>query len=172
MGEPSGIVGVDMPPLETKDLLRAAVLWNFIGYDNDNKPLHAAPVQLTPPAGVRWTWKRTMITDAQNNTFWIDAQAVVAQKIDPDSLMWLGTLGDWYGTGSVDNLTLGTELCIIKDYREARDLKNRFTRYRVGLMKYQGLPNYLPANAGGGNYLGSMTQFIGSQTNFIGAQGN
>lgn len=157
-----------MPPLETKDLLQYAVLWGFIGYDDYNKPIHDLPIQLSPPLGVRWTWKRTMLQDPQGNNISIDAQAIVPFKIAPDSLMWLGTLSDWYGTGSaVDPLTLGNQLCIVKDYREAVDIKNRpqNTRRRVSLMKYQGHPNVAVGDA----FIGSDLDYIGDNTQYIGA---
>lgn len=135
-----------MPPVESKDLKQTAVLWPWIGYDNYGKPIHGSPVELSPLSiprnGVRWLTKRRMMTDAQGNVIALDATAVVAQKIDPDSLMWLGTLSDWYGTGSADTTTLGNELMIVKMYNEAPDIKNRSMNKRrdIGMLKYKGAP--------------------------------
>lgn len=159
-----------MPPLETKDLKQYAVLWPFVGYDDYAKPVHNSPIELTPPAGVRWLTKRRMMTDAQGNVIALDATAVVARKIDPDSLIWLGRLAEWYGTGSGgDPATLGNELMIVKIYNEAPDLKHRAMNIRrdIGMLKYQGHPNLAAAAAA--NFAGSLTQFSGSLTDYAGA---
>ena len=115
-----------------------ALLWAFTGYDGYGQAKTAAPVQVR----VRWITKRRQVMDHLGNVITLDATAVVGQKIDIGSKMWLApdgispdtALAWWNGTGSG---LPEDELMEVKTYDEAKDLKGRFTRRQVGLMKFR-----------------------------------
>jgi len=119
-----------MPGLETNDLLQQAVLMPFIGYDSYGQPAVGAPVQIN----VRWLTKRREVVDAKGNTVAFDAIAIVGQRIDLGSHLWLGQLADWVGTGSGSS-HLDQELMEVKTYYETPDIKGRAIRRQVGLMR-------------------------------------
>jgi hypothetical protein len=128
-----------MPPLEVSDLNQQAILWPFTGYDRYSQPVLGTPV-LIP---VRWITKRRRVLDAKGNTIDLDAEAVVDRQIDIGSVMWLATgdaLADWFGVlsywaGTGSGLT-DDERCEVKIYSEASDVKGRFVRRTVGLVRF------------------------------------
>ena len=110
--------------------LQTAVLWPCSGRDNYGEPQVGSPVEIL----VRWITKRMEALDALGNTIALDAQAVVNQEIAVGSLMWLGTLASWQGTGSA---VQPSDLMQVKIYDEATDLKGRATRRTAGLMRFR-----------------------------------
>lgn len=118
-----------MPPPETFCRHQKAVLWARTGTDDYGQPIVAAPVEID----VRWDGPtRREVLDAQGNTIAIDAEVSCIQTIKVGSVMWLGKLTDWYGTGSA-----GTEVGLmeVKLYREVPDIKGREIRRTVSLMR-------------------------------------
>jgi hypothetical protein len=102
-------------------------------YDDQGQPALAAPVELTYPNGVRWLPSNAQVMDPKGNLIRLDATAVVLQDITEGSLMWLGCLQDWYGTGSgqTDNMR-----CVVTKFTKTRGIDNRFHRRTVQLMRY------------------------------------
>jgi hypothetical protein len=122
-----------MPSLEVKDCKQRAVLWALSGYGDDGQHRFSAPAEVR----VRWTDKQSQVVDKDGNNVALDATVVVLQVIAIGSLMWLGTLDDWYATGSGG---VGTGLMIVKTTDFSTDIKNRATRRTVGLQRYKDKP--------------------------------
>ena len=123
-----------MPAPEVVDRYQTAVLWPFSGYDAYGAPTVGPPVELAPPYGVRWTWKRREVMDAKGNTVALDASVVTDRKVAPDSLMWLGTLAGWYRVGSAGR---PDEVMLVVSHDETPDIKNRAVRREMGLKRYR-----------------------------------
>ncbi len=120
-----------MPPLETSDLFQTAVLWAKVSYDAYGEPTVAAPVEVQ----VRWEKGHRESRDPQNNVISFDATVVLPYQVAEGSIMWLGELADFMGTGSGEP---DTELMEVMDFRVTPDLKNRATRFVAGLNRYKG----------------------------------
>ena len=122
-----------MPPLETADRKQKAVLWPLDGHDRYNNPKIGDPIELN----VRWVGSTSEALDAEGNTITLDATVVVDRDISIDSNMFLGTLDDWLGTGSIGS---ASQVMHVKTVSTTTDLKNRgggFTRRTVGLMRFK-----------------------------------
>lgn len=123
-----------MPPLERTDCKQDALYWERTGWDREVNPVTADPVALK----VRWVNKRREVIDRHGNTIALDATAVVKQEVADGSLMWLGTLAEWQGTGSglVEN-----QLMQVVWFDSATDIKHRVAaghvRRTVGLMRFR-----------------------------------
>ena len=83
---------------------------------------------------VRWNITRTVAQDPQGNNIMLDAQVIVARKIEPGSRMWLGTLAEWVGTGTGSGAS-DEELHEVKTISETEDIKGRNIRRELGLMR-------------------------------------
>lgn len=125
-----------MPAFETMDRYQKALLWSRVGYDQHSQPVVATglPVELN----VRWQDSKRQSLDAQGNTIAVDATAVLDRVILNGSIMWLGALNDLPGTA----YTPETDLMEVSYCKKVPDLKNRFQRYEVGLIRYK---NSLPS---------------------------
>lgn len=119
-----------MPALETMDRHQTAVLWEMIGVDANNETVVGEPSEIQ----VRWVDRPSQVSGAEGHPTTVDATAVVAQDIPIGSLMWLGTLEDFYGVGSA-----GDDAAIMEVVSApvASDLKNRVYRRTVGLRYYR-----------------------------------
>lgn len=123
-----------MPPLETTELNQTAIIWEGqTGYDDYGERLTTTPVEIP----VRWSSERSQGVDSHGNLIAFDATAVVNQDIARDSLMYLGTLEDWYSLGSAGD---ETELMVVKVLNVIPDLKNRETFRSVGLVRFKDQP--------------------------------
>jgi hypothetical protein len=114
---------------------QTAVLWPADGHDPYGQPKVGCPEEIT----VRWVSKSRQATDANGNPITLDATVIVVQDVDPGSAMWLGTLEDWYGTGSA-----GQESGVMEvvTFDKTPDIKNRAIRRELGLRFYKDtLPN-------------------------------
>ena len=119
-----------MPAMETSFRRQKATLWAKVGVDAYNEPTVSAPVVIK----VRWVWVKKQVTDAEGNKRAIDATAVVNRDIATGSIMWLGELDDWVGTGSGGN---DDELMEVVSYDETEDIKARNKRRTVTLAFYR-----------------------------------
>jgi hypothetical protein len=125
-----------MPSPEINNLPDTAVLWMAnLGQSTKFGAFKLQdPVELTPgqPAGVKWNISRKEVVDSKGNKIRLDFSVTVALDITVGSQMWLGTLEDWYGTGSgnVDN-----ELCEVVTFSKTGDIKGRSWTRTVGLMR-------------------------------------
>jgi hypothetical protein len=120
-----------MPPIEKADLHEAALLWVKVATDNyGNHTVSASPTQIR----VRWEHGSMEGFDPASDAVKFDASAVVDRLVEIGSLMRLGTLADWVGTGSGED---DNGLMQVVDYYETPDLKARHRRRVVGLMRYK-----------------------------------
>jgi hypothetical protein len=124
-----------MPSPELSHRYQAALLWNVTGVDRYGQRTVAPPVQVR----VRWNHNRTEMLDPHGNQTTLDASVIVAQEVTIGSLMWLGLLSDWYGTGSGTGGVGGDdELMEVKTSKRVPDIKNRFQQRELGLMRFRG----------------------------------
>ena len=122
-----------MPAQESAYLNDFAVLWEVSGNPGaDGRPRVGSPVEINCRQGK----KRRTILSRDNTVIVLDAWAVVAREIKPQSILWFGRLADWQGTAT-DN-----ELMEVVYYDEESDVKCRDTYREVGLMRYM---NVLPS---------------------------
>lgn len=120
-----------MPDPETDDRYQAAVLWAKTGVDRHGEVTVAEPEQLL----VRWQTGQAEALAPDGTPIALDAKVVLDRRVGIGSLLLLGELDDWYGTGSVGD---DVELMQVATYSEVPDLKNRVARRTVGLVKYRG----------------------------------
>jgi hypothetical protein len=123
-----------MPPIETMEMHQRAVLWEMSGYDTYGQPtVSSTPIEIS----VRWEWKHEEEKTTDKYEVLLDAIVVVDREIAEGSNMWLGTLSDWYGTGSAGD---DSEVLQVKFYNEVPDLKDRYIRRTVGLSFFRDTP--------------------------------
>jgi hypothetical protein len=118
-----------MPAFETMDRHQTAVLWTTSRGDYSG-PVRDAGVELK----VRWVWGQRFLRKPSGEDVQVDATVVVDRDVKEGSLMYLGTLPYWAGTGSADDPVL-MEVVVVN---EASDLKNRFVRRTLGLSYFGG----------------------------------
>src|SRR5262245_35698622 len=119
-----------MPGAERRDQPQPAVLLRKLGVDEANEPVLADAEEIL----VRCIKGRAQVPDPQGTLITLDARALVTEEIAIGSLLWLGELADWLGTGSV---AVNTELHEVVTYTETNDLKGRHTTRRLGLRKFR-----------------------------------
>lgn len=122
-----------MPPLESKDRYQKAVYWEKQGDAMDGDPRVGAPEEIV----VRWSYGRRSAISPSGLPVAIDATVIVNQEIEVGSAMWLGSLSEWMGTGTVGQ---NAEVMEVLTYSDTRDLKNRFSQRSLGLAFYKGDP--------------------------------
>lgn len=113
-----------MPRPSQRHRHQTAVLWAKVGNDAAGEPLVSAPVELR----VRWVQQRREAVDANGNTVALDASVTADRVIPVDSVMWLGELVDWTGSG---------ELHQVRTQGVVPDLKGRATAYTAGLARFR-----------------------------------
>lgn len=119
-----------MPPFETMDRYQTAVLWAKTGVSSLGRTVvSSTPTQIR----VRWNDKQTEMLDREGNKVAVDATVAVDQEIAVGSIMYKGSISDFAGTGSDDE---PSGLMEVKMYDETPDIKNRFKRRVVGLMRF------------------------------------
>lgn len=119
-----------MPQMEVAYLTDWVVLWEATGIDDDGEVTIGAPVEVR----ARWVDGRAETVDRKGDPIALDALAVVAQPVPDGSLLWLGTLEDWYGTGSAG---AGVGLHQVKTASRTPDLKGRGQRRTLGLQRFK-----------------------------------
>lgn len=131
-----------MPAPERSDQLQDALYWEYQGIVDGEVQL-AAPVLLsvsnTPPNGVRWNQTRRDAKDPKGQKITLDASLVTSTRLVPDSLVWPGSLDDWFGTGTGSE-TFDTELMQVVTETLVTDIKGRETSMKYGLVRYRGTP--------------------------------
>ncbi len=119
-----------MPAMELTFLRQRAVLWarsvSSAPYDAHGQLKVQAPVEIP----VRWNNAAKQMPGPEGNPITVDATVIVKRDVDVGSIMWEGTLADWYGTGSE-----GEESTLMEVVASAvtLDLKGRVARRELGL---------------------------------------
>jgi hypothetical protein len=115
-----------MPSVERSFRRQVAVFWEASGRDGYNQVKTLAPVELR----VRWVNKRRQVTGADGTPITIDASAVTDRELPIGSALWLGTLDDWYGSGSA-----GSDVGVMEvvHHDTTPDIKARANMHEAGL---------------------------------------
>lgn len=124
-----------MPPMETAYRRQTAVLWEWLREDAYNEPVLDEPVEIA----VRWKWGRREALSPQGTPIAVDATVVVAQDIAVGSLLYEGTLNEWYGHSGTGSGSAGqdTALMQVVTFSSTPDLKNRNRRRTAGLVYFR-----------------------------------
>ena len=118
-----------MPSIESGNRLQKALLWNLIGYDPQGENVVADdPIEILV---------RADIGKGSGGGAAIRSTMMVDRSIEIGSIMKLGSLEDWLGTGSVESE--GNYLKVAS-YHETRDIKNRGVTRQIMLELYRGTP--------------------------------
>lgn len=132
-----------MPAPEVHDLfvpggqtavLLPVLLVEGIPLTNSYGEAEIGPPQQIP---VRWKWCKRQVTTRDGEVVNIDADVVVGLTILPGSLMWLGKLSDFLGTGS-SHTNKEPELMEVVETPYTPDVKMRVARRTVSLKRYRG----------------------------------
>lgn len=119
-----------MPPPEIFERHQYAVLWEVASYDDYGRQRVYEPVELR----VRWNTTRRQGTRPDGTPVNLTALVVVNATVPIGSLLWLGRLSEWYGTGSAGN---DSELVEVVGFRNTPDLKNRYRRRELDCTRWQ-----------------------------------
>lgn len=123
-----------MPPLEQFDMYQWAVLIPKVGVDRYNETIRGEPREVQ----VRWIAGRVELADSEGTPLTFDALVISGERFPTGTLMWLGDLEDWYGTGSGSASEIGeSQLHEVHLSRVTPDLKARNTHYHHGLLFYK-----------------------------------
>lgn len=117
-----------MPDIEIDELNDPAVLWLVESRDRYNEAVYGDPEEID----TRWEWCRNDAKKADSRSVMHDAWAVVDREIAVGSRMKLGTLDDWYGTGSGEE----GEILEVVNYDEIPDIRGEIARREVKLRRY------------------------------------
>jgi hypothetical protein len=127
-----------MPPFEYDDLNQQAVLLppqmagTIPRTNRMGEIVYDLPVQIP----VRWVYVKRESKDAKGNTISIDADVVAAVSIVVGSLLLLGTMGSYVGTGSAGGDAV--EFMRVETRNWGEDIKGRIVRYEYGLCRFRG----------------------------------
>lgn len=113
-----------MAAIETAFRRQKAVLWPLSSIDGYGEATTSTPIELL----VRWVDKKDRMKGPNGEDVETDAQVVVDRDIAIGSLMWLGALVDWTGSGEVAEVVAKTSTPSLKG--------TRFRRI-VGLRRYK-----------------------------------
>lgn len=122
-----------MPPPEQANLDQVAVLWVGSAIDEHGEVTLGTPVEIN----VRWNNKRVESLDSRGNPIGLDATVVVDIDILAGSLMWLGTLEEYYSVGSAGD---DTAIMVVKTFKKIPDMKQQNYYREVGLSRYKDSP--------------------------------
>jgi hypothetical protein len=121
-----------MPPVERANRKQYAVLWMCNGYDHKGHPTFEDPREIR----VRWETLRSKSIVNYTSADTIKANVVVGERVEMDSVMWLGRLVDISG---IRPLPGQEEVMKVARYNETPDVKGRLSRVRrsADLVRYR-----------------------------------
>jgi hypothetical protein len=131
-----------MPPPSRKHLPHTALYWEIAtGADRTDA---YGEIQVRQPVELRVRWE-TMRTEsvsfaAQGATVAFEATVYLEREVTVGSLLWLGSFGDWLGTGTGTGGTedaLGGELHQVQGYDEIADVKGRVHERMAKCIRYK-----------------------------------
>lgn len=120
-----------MPPPETSNLEQTAILWPPSGIDKYGEKIIGTPEEID----VRWCNSLIDFVDDFGTSIKVDTAIVTEQRIESGSLLYLGTLEEWYGVGSSGD---SGRLMVAKIQKTIPDMRNRAEYNLVGLVRYKG----------------------------------
>lgn len=113
-----------------RDLCQRAVYMAATGKDRFGHTTRAAPVQVN----VRFEFSKRRGVGPDGVTEATDAWAAVDRDMPSGSLLWLGELTDWYGTGS--GTYVEADVYEVTTKKEIPDEKGRSVRRTVNLRRF------------------------------------
>lgn len=116
-----------MPPIEEADYIHQATVWVRTGYDRDDEPVLAPPVN----AQCRFVWTDRLLTDDRGNKINVTAEIAVSLDLPTRSLVWFGPLSRY--TEEIDRKIYEV---VSKDM--AFDLLGKNVRKEYGLTRFRG----------------------------------
>lgn len=122
-----------MPPFEEMDRYDDAVYWERIGTDRNGRAMYAQPIALE----VRWEDTKTEMRQPDGTPVMVSAQVHTIEELPMGSLLYLGTLQYWVGTGS-SAPTFQPELHMVVSKGAGKSLKGEVFRKTVGVNPYRG----------------------------------
>lgn len=123
-----------MPSPETFQRKQTVTVWDLLGYDQFSQVVTDVPREIL----VRWERTFYQAKDAKGKLITIDAKMVVAEDVTIGSLVYPGTLEEWYGTGSAGDET--ELLTVVAQLEDALDIKGRKRRRVVGMSRHKSTP--------------------------------
>lgn len=119
-----------MPGLETTDLYQPMLLWAKVRNNNDGQTVVSpTPVEIY----TRYADGTKQVLDPQGNIIVYDQTIVTDRDIPDGSILWNGSLKDAAGfPGGIPT----SGFMEAKSLDSTPDLKNRFRRRQVALMRY------------------------------------
>lgn len=115
-----------MPAIERVGRTQTAAYWGFSRYDDDGDIIVSPATDIR----VRWVNSRKLMQNAQGKEIAVDAQVVAGEELVEGSLMYLGGLADWNGTGSAGEESALMQVVAVE---MTPDIKGRNTMWTVGL---------------------------------------
>lgn len=119
-----------MPALETIDRYQAAVLWPFLRLDDHGETIIDQPEEVN----VRWVWKQSQMLNDKGQPVAVNATVITDDDIPLGSIMWEGSLEDYYAVGSAGDADWLMEVSSIG---KAPDIKGRDYQFKYGLTFYR-----------------------------------
>jgi hypothetical protein len=127
-----------MPPFEYDDLNQTAVVLppQLVGGIPRTNRMGEIVYDLPYQTAVRWVYVKRESKDSKGNTITIDADVVAAVSIVVGTIMWLGTMEQYIGTGSAGGDAI--EFMRVETRNWGVDLKGRIVRYEYELSRFRG----------------------------------
>lgn len=111
-------------------MVHKAVYWAKTGQNSHGGiTISGTPVEIN----CRWLWTKKNVQDPNGSVVVVEATVTLETPIVPDSILWLGTLADWMGTGST---SADTRLMQAWRYREVEDIRGIEVRRSAMLIHY------------------------------------
>jgi len=118
-----------MPAFETMDRPQKITYWERLGTNRLGNFVIGSPIELK----VQWDDRASRTMDSKGNWIGIDGTLFTNRVLKIGSIVRLGTISDWQGTGSG---LVPTDLMEIKTGDEVYDLKGRNQVFFYGMMRY------------------------------------
>lgn len=122
-----------MPSPEQFELPHTALVWMVKGTDRYGQQTVSSSPEVIK---CRWNQRFTNQDTANEDLEALGADVRVLIKIPVGSIMKLGTLSDFLGTGSNDQ---NQELYHVQSYADISDIKGMFSSREVTLSRYKGV---------------------------------
>lgn len=115
-----------MPYVEESCLHQKAIIWTVSSFSRTGEKTVSSGTELS----VRWEDMK-LLEKQKGETEQFDAVVIVAQDVDPGTLIWEG------GTADLPSpLSDITDLYEVKQFSKVKDIKGRAIRRVCGLMRY------------------------------------
>lgn len=128
-----------MPPIEQKDCLQKALIWETNGIDEYGQFKRSATSE---EIDVRWIYKQSEAMDSQGTPISIDATVISLQEYKVGSFLWRGSQEDLEselpGTSTGNTLLPTSNLFQVVMVSVTSDIRDREIRYELQLKRFNG----------------------------------